>query len=86
MTPQEAICGSKAGKGALACMTPQEAICGSEAGEGGRRTQVFRRRSDVLPKGKTLDRKVRDLRSETGKVSAKRDEKLDGDQPVVLGP
>src|SRR5262245_37355812 len=47
---------------------------------------ISRRRSDVLPKRKNVDRKDWDLQSKAGKVSEKRDEKLDGDQPVDVGP
>jgi hypothetical protein len=42
--------------------------------------------NDVLPKRKNVGRKDWDIQSKAGKVSEKRDEKLDGDQPVDMGP
>jgi len=41
--------------------------------------------SDVLPKRKNVDRKGWDIQSKAGKISEKRDEKLDGDQPAAVG-
>src|SRR5262245_57278752 len=41
--------------------------------------------SDVLSKRKNVDRKDWDLRSETEKVTEKRDEKLDDDQSFTVG-
>src|SRR5215510_10360786 len=42
-------------------------------------------RSDVLPKRKNVGREDWDIQSKAGKVSEKRDEKLDGDQPAAVG-